>query len=307
MPPTSYATQYRGSTKWDGSITIEHRELVTTLTAAQYRSFVVNPSNANLFPYLSVLAKNFETYEFKKLQFDVVTGQSTNTSGTYWMALDPDSLDILPTGSGPNITKTQAMAFRDSLSSPVWQNGCLVVQPSTYKTKTKPFIGGTTIDDNYGSFVLNLDIAATIDFFVEYTVTLKDPHTDNDTSSFTMVNASTTNWSNTGAFDQFDGDSLINPRATAKSFAVNAPGYYVVELYVGGTTVTGINGVAYGGGISPLANRGALEATKGHWQFVFQVTSLISATVTFTYATTGTEIYKLQVYKVPQAVYNLLV
>lgn len=81
-----------------GGVRIKHREYIqdiflsSTVGASFTNStFIVNPGNSWVFPYLAQLAANFEQYKFKGLVFEFVssTSQFGQTAlGTYVMAME---------------------------------------------------------------------------------------------------------------------------------------------------------------------------------------------------------------------------
>lgn len=85
-----------------GTITFSHREYICDInssTGFQNQSFIINPGNSTLFPWLSTIAKNFEQYEFLGLIFEFKSTSATavgsvNTGlGTVIMSTDYDVLD----------------------------------------------------------------------------------------------------------------------------------------------------------------------------------------------------------------------
>lgn len=57
---------------------------------------VISPTNASVFPWLRQIAGNFEKYKFHKLVFRAVSLAPTTSTGSYSMAVDYDSIDVLP-------------------------------------------------------------------------------------------------------------------------------------------------------------------------------------------------------------------
>lgn len=72
----------RGS---DGSIVLNHREFlqdVTGSTAFTLSNFSINPGQSSTFPFLSLIAANFEQYEFLGLVYEFKTTSATAVSST---------------------------------------------------------------------------------------------------------------------------------------------------------------------------------------------------------------------------------
>jgi hypothetical protein len=89
------------------SVTIRHREFVQDVSgsiAFSLNSFVVNPSNEVLFPWLHSVARNYEQYHFKGLIFEFKSTSadalnSTNTAlGTVVLATQYNTNDLPFTG-----------------------------------------------------------------------------------------------------------------------------------------------------------------------------------------------------------------
>ena len=85
-----------------GAIEFSHREFITDVSATTSftnNSYLINPGNAVLFPWLSTIAKNFEQYEMLGLIFEFKSMSATSSItansnvGTLIMATDYDVLD----------------------------------------------------------------------------------------------------------------------------------------------------------------------------------------------------------------------
>lgn len=103
----------------NGDILIRHREYVQDATgsaAFSASSLAINPGLPGTFPWLSTLARSFESYRFEKLSILYETQSPTTSAGKALLAVDYDASDAAPT------TKQQAMAYRSSVSAPVWSD-----------------------------------------------------------------------------------------------------------------------------------------------------------------------------------------
>lgn len=92
----SFKSTNRGT---DPSIRIIHSEFVDNVvatTAFTTRSYVINPGRATMWPWLAVIAMNFESYTIESVQFRFVPIVSTNTVGRVAMAIDYDATDPAP-------------------------------------------------------------------------------------------------------------------------------------------------------------------------------------------------------------------
>jgi hypothetical protein len=104
-------------------VIVVHREYISDLISAATTGafhalgFPINPGNSSMFPWLSSLAENFESYVFKSLKFLFETDAPSTTAGTVLMAVDYDPEDALPAN------KRDMMSYRDAIRTVPWQ-GC---------------------------------------------------------------------------------------------------------------------------------------------------------------------------------------
>jgi len=100
------------------SATISHREFIGDIAgsiAFEGNAFALNPGNGLVFPWLSSIALNYESYVFKDLHFHYETSVSTTTAGTVMLAVDYDASDTAPP------TKQHLMAYAQAQRSAPWQ------------------------------------------------------------------------------------------------------------------------------------------------------------------------------------------
>jgi len=103
---------------------ITHSEWFTTVIALalgtfRVQQFSVNPGISTIFPWLSRVAQRYETYKFRKLQFEYHTICSSLTTGTFGMVFDFDANDAAPSDV------IQALTYHDKYSSVPWDSGNL--------------------------------------------------------------------------------------------------------------------------------------------------------------------------------------
>jgi len=101
----------------DGRVRIRHREYIADVAgsvAFAATAYVVNPGIAVTFPWLSIIAANFESYKFNNLCFQFSTEKSASTNGSLMIAIDFDANDATPT------TKTVMMSYHNAVRCPVW-------------------------------------------------------------------------------------------------------------------------------------------------------------------------------------------
>lgn len=91
-------------------------------------SYAVNPGVSAVFPWLSAIALNFQSYRIRKLRFIYRPACSTTANGMTILAFDPDPSNVAP-------TNVQALsAFRHRVSGQPWTSLILDVPPSALGT-----------------------------------------------------------------------------------------------------------------------------------------------------------------------------
>lgn len=101
----------------DGRIRIRHREYITDVAgsvAFAVTGYSINPGLSTLFPWLSTIAQNYESYLFKNLCFEYNTLKGSSTNGKTLLAVDYDAADAVP------VTKQEMMVHRGAVDGPVW-------------------------------------------------------------------------------------------------------------------------------------------------------------------------------------------
>ncbi len=101
----------------DGRVRIRHREYIQDVSGSvgfSCTQLPINPGMSATFPWLSTIARNYESYLFKKCEFQFETQKSSATNGSLMMAVDFDAADTAPT------SKTEIMAFHNAVRSAVW-------------------------------------------------------------------------------------------------------------------------------------------------------------------------------------------
>jgi len=103
----------------DARISVRHREylgeITSTGTGFTNFQFPCNPGQAATFPWLSVLAANYEFYRFKNLKFCFETEASTATAGSVMLAIDYDASDAAP------VSKTELMSYLGAVRTPPYE------------------------------------------------------------------------------------------------------------------------------------------------------------------------------------------
>lgn len=105
----------------NGDIRVAHREYISDVNGSIAFASIANSINPGLpavFPWLSTIARNYESYHFRKLKFCYETESSTTTVGTLILSVDYDASDVAPD------SKAQALSYRNSVRSAPWDRCC---------------------------------------------------------------------------------------------------------------------------------------------------------------------------------------
>jgi hypothetical protein len=175
-------------TKPNGDAYIKHREYIADITAATgtptafgIAPFAINPGQETTFPWLSRIAKNYESYKFDSLVFSYETEAPSSLGGTLVMTVDYDASDDAPT------TKQQAMTYRSAVRSAPWTScSHISLGEDLHKAKTnfvRPGLQPANTDiktyDIGNLFVISQGVttasAVLGELYVEYKVNLMTP------------------------------------------------------------------------------------------------------------------------------------
>jgi hypothetical protein len=188
-----------------GDVLVVHKEFIGDLTSSavaavfQAVGIPINAGNSAMFPWLSQIAVNFESYVFRSLKFLFETDAATTTPGSLLLAVDYDAHEDLPTD------KQEMMSRRDAQRSPVW-NACVVdcKKEDLHKRKTY-YVGNSAVpsssyqlvgsniksDDrleNVGEFIAassNCTSTAQLgELYVEYEIELLTPDSSFEPAQF---------------------------------------------------------------------------------------------------------------------------
>lgn len=86
----------------NGVSIVRHREYVSDFadhggqTDFALTAYRINAANANLFPWLSQVARGYESYKFRQLKFTYQPGCAATTNGMVCMSVDYDPIDPSP-------------------------------------------------------------------------------------------------------------------------------------------------------------------------------------------------------------------
>ncbi len=262
----------------DGRMRIRHREYIADVSGSVLfaaSGYSINPGDSSTFPWLSVLAAEFESYLFRSLRFEFETQKSASTSGSVMLAVDFDAADSLP------VNKQQLMAYHNAVRSAVWEECCY----SSSKKDLEKF--GVQRYVRLGSLAANLDIktydvgtlivatqgeadtSAIGELYVEYDVELITPQISSDVAAYNSVKINSA--AGASRANPFSGAQTVvgglPVTATAATVTFSKVGQYLMSFDFTGTVPTAnapvITGTAtvtnVDGGQFTSANGGATD------------------------------------------------
>lgn len=269
-------------------VVIQHREYIADIIGSvgyTVLGFPINPGVGTTFPWLSILARNFEKYRFRRCTFCFESSVATTTAGVVLSAIDLDANDPAPP------TKQIIMAYQGANRSNVWAEHCTnlpEMQPELYvRTATAP--SGTDIK-TYDAGNLWLATQGEVDnttpigeLYVDYVVELHVPQLASVANNPSLsVNNTVTNFTGatfTGSFPFITGLSVgslasdlgfllpLNARILVTNTVVGtAPGSGVTQSAATGGTYPGSAGVLVGSTVT--------SSSTSTNQYVWQVTGL---------------------------------
>jgi len=234
----------------DGSVVVRHREYLADLlgySAFTNLQFPINPGMATSFPWLSNVARSYESYHFRSLKFLYETEIATSSSGKVMLAVDYDAADAAP------VSKVQMLSNHTSIPRPVWSEAVLSCdQADLAKCSKQLYVRSGSLASNLDIKtydVGNLNVAfqgcsvTTVngELYVEYEVELHTPQLDPTAlalaGSLKITGASSV--SKTAIFGvapTYVGG--LGATAVTNTITFTQPGQYLVSLLLTGTTLT---------------------------------------------------------------------
>lgn len=116
------------------SCTIRHSELFATVssrTTFDPYSYLINPGQTSVFPWLSVQAAGWERYRFKKLRFEFLSRVAATTSGAVTLGVDYDVADAPPD------SELTLMSYQNSVQDAPWKNQQLILSKESLNAQSK--------------------------------------------------------------------------------------------------------------------------------------------------------------------------
>jgi len=162
---------------------IMHHELIATVLAANPAvngTYVVNARNPVSFPWLSVLAANYDMYHFVKLSYAYEPSCSTTTTGNLVMAFDYDVLD-----DNSATTSSLLSAYAGAVTGQLYANMTCSFSPSNTVISAHKYFckSATTTKDrlaDMATFIYRAETTATVGtvlgrIYADYVVDLFNP------------------------------------------------------------------------------------------------------------------------------------
>jgi len=279
----------------NGDCIIRHREFIQDLTgsvAFAVTTVPINPGLPGFFPWLSTIARSYESYRFEKLEFLYETEASTTSTGSVILAIDYDSEDAVPT------TKTQVMSYRGAVRSAPWSESRHVSIREDLNKRTSYFVRSGALLSNQS---LNLydtgalyackkgqaDTSVIGELYVDYIIKLMTPQIglvgvgEAIYGSFTGSVNSAPFATVTGNFPATVVSSGTTTSVNTWTFTQPWEGYINLSLTGTGLTGSAPSGTATSAEISEVINAGA-TASVGVYSVVAGASNTFLLTISNT-------------------------
>lgn len=264
----------------NGDVIVTHREYFSEVSTVAGTSslfsvgaYQISPSNNRVFPWLSKIANNYESYKFLNLRFSYATEQPTSLGGSVYLGVDYDVNDPTPAD------KLSLMQKRSSVRTAPWAPITLTCVREDLNKRTTFYTGGVPPgkDPNLYS-TCNLFVATTGftsqlyvgELYVEYSIRLMTPQYLDNTQFFarfevpsTALAAITENNPFLGAVQTVTNNSFAScvyvstTIATQCTLTFNFTGYYAIYAYCVGNLPAAVSAnagfnIVVGGAITVL-------------------------------------------------------
>lgn len=263
--PVSKTRQIRTKYASD-SIRVRHREFLTAVSAQETelrQHYAINPGLSETFPWLSAIARNYETYTVHRVVFEYVPRCSATTPGSITFAPDFD-----PADDNSKLLRRQLLAFKGAVSTALWDSAEAKFLGSELHRKDVHYVRAgdlgpgqdiKTYDVAQLEILTQASVAAELvvgDLYLNYDITLHTPQTSADILPDVMQYWGTT-----------DGVGLAQPlgdereipvlrSSEANSWATSIPitvtdnhasGFFDIISLVGSEAFKGLAGLRHNG------------------------------------------------------------
>lgn len=285
---------------------VSHRELVGAVNrsvAYTVSGFEINPGIQANFPWLSHIAKNYESYRFVKLRYIYEPVVGTSNNGMVMLTVDYDASDPYP-GS-----ELDFMAYAGSVQGPIYSS--LVLDCPTKRMRSlsgQLYTRWTALPANQdiktydvGKFALGTsggaDATRCGSLYVEYVIDLFTPGVPQSEEEFETSAkvigaggnvAKATPFGDAGAITQ----GLTQPvySAAGSTLTFKEAGEYMLKTTITGTGLVGADAVTIGGSVPTVTRSDTLAKADGTsmWEtyFIKVLEPLQTLTMAYNLATT---------------------
>jgi len=290
----------------DGRVLVTHREYIGDVStvgtdfAVFYKA--IQPGLQLTFPWLSTLARNYESYRFRRLAFSYEPAVSTSSAGSVMMAFDYDAADPIAN------SKTVMLAYHGAARGPCWSSIRLEADQADLDKLPQRFIRSSGLAANLdikmydaGNFICATQgISANAgvgELYVEFCVELITPHLPTDFPSDFAEKvvgggggiSKTTPLGNAATVTGSGDVQQVN----SSTFSFSRVGQYLMDACASGTGITtGEPALTPSAGITAITDAaGSYNAagTYGIGQFLVNV-AVAGATLAVSYAAGSTTI-----------------
>jgi hypothetical protein len=284
--------RFTSLTGGDARIRVKHNEYFDELFGSlgfQVKSFPINPGMTGIFPWLSSIAANYETYKFNSLKFHYKTVKGSTAVGTVGMSVDYDAADAPPT------TLMELFQNNGTIDSAVWSpDTCMICAKQNLDKmkqryiRTKPLLANQDIKTyDVGNLLFatqdEADLSKIGRLWVEYDVELMTPQgrpLQTFAAHITAAPAiSVTKLApfGTAPVYQVGSNSPITVGPLGQSYAWKESGEWVMSIKVTGTGVV-TPGINPSGGTVPLDTLLDSTITGGNTagSFLFKLSSAVN-------------------------------
>lgn len=283
------------STRANGDATVAHREYVRDFGGSvgfATSSLSINPGLVGTFPWLSSVARRYESYRFRKLKFCYETISPTSKGGTVAIVIDYDPSDSAP------VDKTQALSYRSSVRCQPWENMAHNSEREDLNKRSSFLVRGGSVPDGsdvkfydvgnmYQCTEGEADTSAIGELYVEYVVDLMTPQLSSGRGVGDAIWGSFLgNGTNAAPFATMTGNlpaSVVSTGTTTSvsTFTFTQPWKGILSVGVVGTTLSDVapTGTASTTQLFDVTNTAAtIEST------IFTVSAFAGQTVILTIA-----------------------
>jgi len=298
----------------NGDCFVTHREYIQEVlgtVAFTNTQLSINPGQVNIFPWLSKLARNFESYQFEMLKFIYEPQAPTTEGGSIMLAIDYDASDQ----KAP--TKQQIMSYRSSVRTAPWADMVHSSKKEDLSKQKSYFVrnanqaGGTDIKlYDVGTLQIatqgNTAAISEGELYVEYRVKLMTPQYESEGSLFggSLVAGGVISAANPlGSVPVVDAQSTGFTIGATSVIVFNQVGTYLVVYRFVGTVITAAPlALTLGAGVTlvnptqSVIDGGALNAIV---VCEFLVSDLSTSTVDITLTATTVTAARVDIATVP--------